>query len=393
MHVLIAGGGIAGLTAAIAFARRGATVEIFEQAPALEEVGAGLQISPNASRILERLGVLEKLLPAALEPAAIVLYHARDLSEIARVPLKTGTAGRWEAPYLAAHRADLQQALAETAAEIETIALRLGRTAAACERDGNRVRLLTGTGEMATGDLVVAADGVASRLRRAALSRNAASVCEDLAWRGTVEAEGAAGRKLAALCAKNAVCVYLDRRFHLVAYPVRAGGAFNLAAFTRSANGNGPAALARAMRGAAAPLRALVEAVPDWTTWPLRTVDPAIRWTFGRLALIGDAAHAVTPFAAQGAAMAIEDAETLAGAACRAPDLEAALCAWEAARRPRIARVRQRGALNELAWHAAGPVALARDAFLRLRSPDGLAADMDWLYGWRPPQAERQFSP
>ena len=124
----------------------------------------------------------------------------------------------------------------------------------------------------------------------------------------------------------------------------------------------------------------------NWTVWPIHTVEFERKWTLGgAFALIGDAAHAMTPYAAQGAAMAIEDAVTLAAALAGAPpDAAPALAAWEAARRPRIERVIRRGALNRFAWHASGPVALARNLFLKTRSPERLAADLDWLYGWRP---------
>ena len=125
----------------------------------------------------------------------------------------------------------------------------------------------------------------------------------------------------------------------------------------------------------------------NWTVWPIHTVAFAGPWTLGgAFALIGDAAHAMTPYAAQGAAMGIEDAVTLADAFAAAPaDAGPALDAWEAARRARIDRVIRRGALNRFAWHASGPVALARNLFLKTRSPEKLAADLDWLYGWRPP--------
>ncbi|TIQ75105.1 MAG: salicylate hydroxylase, partial [Mesorhizobium sp.] len=122
--------------------------------------------------------------------------------------------------------------------------------------------------------------------------------------------------------------------------------------------------------------------------WPIHTVDQSLPWTTpAGVALIGDAAHAMTPFAAQGAAMAIEDAATLADFVAASPaDRWGALAAWEKLRRPRIAKVSRRGAVNRLAWHAAGPVAVARNLFLKWRSPEMLAADLDWLYGWRPPE-------
>ncbi len=188
---------------------------------------------------------------------------------------------------------------------------------------------------------------------------------------------------------------FLHPGFHLVAYPVSNGTAFNLAAFTRGeiiAEGwsgrADPSILAGAMRGTTAALARLAEDAGPWTAWPIHTVDQGQPWTTpAGIALIGDAAHAMTPFAAQGAAMAIEDAATLAGFVAASPaDPGSALAAWEKMRRPRIAKVARRGAVNRLAWHAAGPVAVARNLFLKWRSPEKLAADLDWLYGWRPPE-------
>jgi 2-polyprenyl-6-methoxyphenol hydroxylase-like FAD-dependent oxidoreductase len=187
------------------------------------------------------------------------------------------------------------------------------------------------------------------------------------------------------------VTTFLHSGFHMVAYPVSRGTAFNLVAFTRgeriaeSWSGHAdPVILASAMRGTAPALARLVEVAAPWMAWPIHTVEQR-RWTTREgAALIGDAAHAMTPFAAQGAAMAIEDAATLAGFVAASPaDPIAALAAWEAARRPRVAQVARRGAVNRLAWHAAGPVAMARNLFLKLRPSEKLAADLDWLYGWR----------
>jgi salicylate hydroxylase len=145
------------------------------------------------------------------------------------------------------------------------------------------------------------------------------------------------------------------------------------------------ASLEAAASGSARPIRELVAAVAGWTVWPIHTVD-FDTWTLGAsFALIGDAAHATTPFAAQGAAMAIEDAATLAQAMAGPADAAAALAAWQSARKARMAKVVRRGAINRFAWHASGPIALARDVLLGMRSSERLAADLDWLYGWRMP--------
>ncbi len=397
--ILIAGAGVAGLTAALAFARRGFQVRIFERAPELEPVGAGLQLSPNAARILRRLGVLDALGPVAVRPGAVVLKDATSLRELARVPLGEAAERRWGAPYLVAHRADLQKALLTCVGAEPAIELMLGASLqrAAASSDGVNLSIEAGGSPLrAQGVLLIGADGVWSTARGFVDGRHGKSrFAGELAWRTTVPAQSPAGGIVSRLGGAGHVLAFLHPGFHLIAYPVSGGAAFNLVAFTKgeriaeSWSGKAdPEILSRAMRGTAPELARLAGEAAPWLAWPLHTVAPRRPWTLrGGIALIGDAAHAMTPFAAQGAAMAIEDAETLAHAvaAARHGPVDA-LAGWERDRKPRVAKVARRGALNHLAWHAAGPVALARDLVLKLRSPDSLAADLDWLYGWRAPQ-------
>ncbi|GAA4110352.1 FAD-dependent monooxygenase [Aminobacter aganoensis] len=395
-RIVVAGAGIAGLTAAIAFARHGFGVRVFERSPVLEEVGAGLQLSPNATRILDRLGVLDLVSPSTVRPEAVVLRDAATLSERARVPLGAAAERRWKAPYLVAHRADLQSALLARATESPLIEVLTDATVSGVEAQsgGNRITLTqAGIVSHEQAALLVAADGVWSTSRRLVGPNEKSRFTGELAWRTTLSADGDVGRHFASLSSPAMVTTYLHSGFHLVAYPIRAGTAINLAAFTP---GNSIAeqwsgetdagALKRAMRGTAPGLSRLIEDAGPWTVWPLHAVDQSRPWTApSGIALIGDAAHAMTPFAAQGAAMAIEDAFTLADAIAAAKNTADGLSQWETLRKPRVRKVARRGALNRLAWHASGPVALGRNMFLKFKSPESLAADMDWLYGWTPP--------
>lgn len=401
--IVIAGAGIAGLTAAIAFAGRGHSVQLFEQAQRLEAVGAGIQLSPNATRILHQVGVLDKLLPRAVRPEAVVLKDAATLRELARVPLGQAAEARWHAPYLVAHRADLQDALMACAAEAGIEIITGARvTSAAGASDGIAATVeITSQTLIAEGFLLVGADGVWSSIRRG-VSSSASGKSQfsgELAWRATVSADSVAGRAYAAVGTVDCVTTFLHRGFHMVAYPVSKGTAFNLVAFTKGeriaeswSGAADPVILAKAMRGTAPGLIRLVEDAGQWTAWPIHTVDQQQPWTApDGIALIGDAAHAMTPFAAQGAAMAIEDAAMLAECVATFPaDPAAGLCVWENLRRPRVAQVARRGALNRLAWHATGPVAIARNLFLNMRPPEKLAADLDWLYGWQPQKIIRR---
>jgi salicylate hydroxylase len=394
-QIIIAGGGIAGLAAAIAFARNGFAVQLHERATRLDEAGAGLQLSPNAVHLLRDLGVLDALMPVAVRPDDVTLIDAHTLVGLAQVRLGDFAERRWGAPYLVAHRADLQSALLARASREQDIRIITGATVAdfavhargvtaSIDRDGRTVE--------ATARLLAGADGVWSTLRGLAGEKGKSRFSGSIAWRATIRSDGPAGAVLSRITSPNSVAVFVHPRVHLIVYPLRGGNTLNLVAVT---GGPSPgeswtaqsdtSQLAEAVAGCAEEIRKLVGMVTSWTVWPIHTVQFDGPWTLGgAFALIGDAAHAMTPFAAQGAAMAIEDAVTLADTVANAPgDATAALEAWEAARRARIAKVVRRGALNRFAWHASGPVALARDLFLKSRSPERLAADLDWLYRWR----------
>lgn len=388
LQVAIAGAGIAGLTAALAFARRGFSVRLIERAARIDEVGAGLQLSPNATRILDRLGVLALLSPAAVRPQALALRRAGSLRELAVLPLGQGAEARWGAAYLTAHRADLQSALLAAARQQPGIAIETGATVcdAAFHRHGVTLSVHRDRGiEELRCDLAVGADGVWSTMRQLGGRKRSSRYSGFLAWRAMLRHND--GDLLPA----ETVCAYLHPKFHLVAYPLRAGAATNLVAVTKSpaaaerwSNMADRAMLEAAMKDAHDALRALVAQAGPWTTWPLHEVAQEGPWTHpAGIALIGDAAHAMTPFAAQGAAMAIEDAFTLAEVTARSPDdLATAFAAYERLRRGRVKRVAARGAFNRRAWHAWGPAALVRDRMLAARPPERLLADLDWLYGY-----------
>lgn len=399
-QIVIAGAGIAGLTAALAFARRGFAVQIYERAARLDEVGAGLQLSPNATSLLRELGVLDMLQRVAVRPEDVTLVDARTLKTLARVRLGAFAEERWGAPYLVVHRADLQSTLLAavsreteirlvTTATVSDFATHAQGVTASIDHDGKIVE--------ATARLLVGADGVWSTLRGLAGDMGKSSFSGNLAWRTTARADSPAGGILTRIANLRSVTVFVHPTAHFIVYPLRGGDALNIVGIAGGPASSGgwatpadPAALHASVADCAKDFRQLLAAVGNWTTWPIHTVSFDGPWTLGGFALIGDAAHAMTPFAAQGAAMAIEDAVTLADRVAGAPaDNADALATWEKMRRARIDKALRRGALNRFAWHASGVTALARDLFLRTRSPEKLAADLDWLYGWKPERVGR----
>lgn len=389
--ILIAGAGIAGLTVALCFAAKGFPVLVLERAERLEEAGAGLQLSPNATRILARLGVLDHLRPVAVRPSSVCLKSAFTLATLARVPLDAQAKMRWGAPYLVAHRADLQQALLERVGNTPAIGLETGVMVKNARFVAGKVSVTTEknavTGEKDC-DLLIGADGVWSSLRRM-IGGGESRFTGYIAYRTTIKTSDIDPSTRKDLFTLDAVTAFLAPNFHLVAYPLRCGTEINLVAVTKGkemakrwANDADTAHLVSKAGRAAPALAGLVDK-SAWTAWPIHGVTGGSRWVDpGGLALIGDAAHALPPYAAQGAAMAIEDAALLADLTVGLRDLRNALQMFERLRRPRVARVAQRGRFNHFVWHARGPIALARNIALKMRSEESLAADLDWLYGY-----------
>lgn len=380
--VAIVGAGMAGLTAALSLSRRGTACDIFEEADALHEVGAGLQVSPNASAILRELGILHELEAVWAEPDEITLTSGRSLRRLASVAAGAHARRRWGAPYGVLHRATLQKALLKAVEASPLCSLRLGIPVRG--NPGHSLKEITGN----TYPLIIGADGVWSNVRAAVPDAPQADFSHNIAWRFTIPASAAPS-----WLSPNKVTAFLGPASHLVAYPLAEMSAFNIVAI---ASGVSPGEtwdaratesqkrmLLHQFRAWHPQIAALLAGAESPTFWPLHQVTPG-RWHNGKdVVLMGDAAHAMMPFAAQGAAMAIEDAFILAGEIGRATSLPEALANYERTRIARTAKVRARGAFNRFAYHARGPLRLGRDIVLSLRPPQSLAADLDWLYGYR----------
>jgi salicylate hydroxylase len=383
---LIAGAGIGGLAAALCLARSNFDVVVLEQAAALEEVGAGLQISPNASAVLQRLGVLEALRSAALAPIATRARRARDGETLALLPLEDAER-RWGAPYLLAHRADLQSALLAAVAREPCIALRLGSGVTDFFARSDAVTIALPGGAEASGDLLICADGGRSKLRDKVVGPDrAAPGPRRTAWRALVPA-GAVGGDFV----RPEAGLWLGPGGHVVHYPLRAGSVVNLVAVLDSgpvmaqpesawSTPGDPAVLRQRLAGWAEPLQGLIAAAPDWRIWPLVALAPLPRWTTGRVALLGDAAHPMLPFLAQGAAQAIEDAAALGVALASTPGIDQGLRTYADARLARASRVQRESLAQGRIYHLSGPAALARDLVMRASGGRNLIARYDWLY-------------
>ncbi len=381
-RVAIIGAGIAGLAAALSLARKGIAVDLHERAEALHEVGAGLQVSPNASRILGALGLLPALQSVWLSPRSVALIDGRTQRTLTEIATGPTAEQRWGAPYGALHRATLQRALADAVGAHDLCRLHLGHAVA----PGALLNDLAGDA-----DLVIGADGVWSQLRASVPGAGTADFSGYVAFRITLPFATAP-----AWIARDRVSAFVGPGAHLVAYPLVDAGLVNVvaivaglsapAAWDAAADAAMRARLARAFAGWHADIAGWVGAQADGPLlcWPLYGVGEGRWYDDRRLMLIGDAAHAMTPFAAQGAAMAIEDGFELAEAVSADGDtLAERLRRFERQRRERVARVRGRGAFNSFAYHARGPVRIARDIVFGLTPPDRLAAGLDWLYGYR----------
>ena len=393
--VIVAGAGIGGLTAALALARNGFRVVVLEQTERLEETGAGIQLSPNAARTLIDLGLEERLRPHVVAPAGLRVLDARSGREIVRLPLGGAAAQRYGAPYWAIHRGDLQAALAGEVAQKLDITVKLGMHMDdfVVHRNGVTVSAHGRAGIAdERGIALIAADGLWSATRARLGYGEPPRFAGRTAWRALVRAKDVSRE-----FAKPLIQLWLGRDAHLVHYPVRGGSLINVVVIVEDSwNAPGwsePAAgtdlLPRfSTRHWAPQALSLLSAPEAWLKWALYDRRPILHWSQGPVALLGDAAHPMLPYLAQGAAMAIEDAAVAAQCLARTPDdPAAALRAYAAARRARAWKVQRLAARNGRRYHLTGLRAMLRDVAMRALGGARLLHHYDWIYDWRPPAA------
>jgi salicylate hydroxylase len=393
--VIVAGAGIGGLTVALALARNGFRVLVFEQAERLEETGAGIQLSPNATRILTGLGLADRLRPHVVAPAAIRVLGARNGREIVRIPLGEHAAQRYGAPYWMIHRGDLQAALSAAATQDLNVVVRLGMALEDFATHAHGVTVsLRGRGGLWSehGQALIAADGLWSSSRARIGFDDEPRFSGRTAWRALVPAS-----EVAPEFREPMIHLWLARDSHLVHYPVKGGKLINLVVITADA-WSGPGwseaasridLLQRTSATRWAPqAHSLIRAPEAWLKWALYDRPPLANFSHGAAALLGDAAHPMLPFLAQGAAMAIEDAIVAAQCLARMPDQsDNAWKTYSAIRSGRTRKVQRLAARNGARYHRGGLAAMFRNTAMGMMGGERLLHHYDWLYDWRPPTA------
>jgi salicylate hydroxylase len=385
LPVLVAGGGIGGLAAALALTRRGLSVKVLEQSPQLGEIGAGIQLGPNAFAAFDALGVGERARGRAVYTDEMVMHDALDETLVGRIPTGAAFQRRFGNPYAVIHRADVHMSLLEGARESDRIEVLTSTTVQRVDQDEGGVTVHDAKGGRHRGIALIGADGVKSALRRQYVG-DEARVSGHVVYRAVADK-----KDFPADLQWNAASIWVGPDCHLVHYPLRGGEQYNVVVTFHSRNQEewsvregSREEVQSYFEGICAKARQLIELPKDWKRWATADREPIGQWTFGRATLLGDAAHATLQYLAQGACMALEDAVTL-GEALRVHDNDYAR-AFDLYQRSRIARTarivlsaREMGRI----FHAKGVERLVRNDLWKGRTPERFYDAMEWLYGWK----------
>ncbi len=384
LPVLVAGGGIGGLAAALALARQGFRVKVLEQSPEIGEIGAGMQLGPNAFHAFDALGVGEQARKRAVYTDFMVMHDALDEYQVGKIPTGEAFRQRFGNPYAVIHRADAHLSLLEGVQASDRVVFQTSTRVVHIEQDAQGVTVQDQHGNRHRGVALIGADGVKSVVRHAHVGDEArvtghvvyravvdkADFPEDLQW--------------------NAASIWVGPNCHLVHYPLRGGEQYNVVVTFHSrqqeewgVTEGSKAEVQSYFQGICPKARQLIDLPRSWKRWATADREPIGQWSFGRVTLLGDAAHPTTQYMAQGACMAIEDAVTL-GEALRATgnDFEKAFDLYQRSRVARTARIvlssREMGRI----YHASGVERLVRNELWKGRSAERFYDAMEWLYGW-----------
>jgi salicylate hydroxylase len=384
LHALVIGAGIGGTAAAIALRRAGLDVSLFEQTMAQGEVGAGIQISPNAARLLDRYGLGDAMAQAGVRPSAVVFRRWQDGRVLGREELGDSIENRYGAPYYHFHRADLIALLADAFGRKE---INLGRRLVGVEQDERGVTAHFEDGTSERGDLLIGADGIHSQVRERLFGAEKPRFSGQIAYRGLAPAE-----RVAHLGLPLDVTNWVGPGGHFVHYFVSSGRFLNFVAvseegtWTREqwSDHGSISDAAKKYEGWHPQIATILNAVDETFKWALFDRDPFPEWTQGRVALLGDACHPMLPYMAQGAAQAIEDGAALAACLKHLTfDIPSAFRAYVTLRKPRATEVQERSRANSTSFHLQdGPQQLERDHLFVTRGARGSPEAMNRLYGY-----------
>ena len=380
--IAVIGGGLGGLAGALSLHRAGFDVDVYEQAPELNEVGGGINMGPNAARILYRLGLGEQLDRDAVAPIGMHQRRWDDGRTLQKGPVNPLCTELYGAPHLTMHRADLQRILASG---LPKECIHLGHRLTGIADHGDRADVEFANGSRTTADIVIGADGIHSAVREILFGAEDPQFAGCVAYRGLVPAE-----RIADLGLERGNQSWLGPGAHLVHYFVSGGRLLNFVGWTEHDTWNREdwtdrATIERALAafdGWHPQVRRIIAAADSCFIWALFDRDPLPRWSVGRVTLLGDACHPMYPFMAQGAAQAIEDGATLTALLSQGGDPVETLRRYEQVRLPRVTRLQQMSRANKIRYHLPdGPDQQARDAQLtatRERAPEA----MQWLFGF-----------
>jgi 3-hydroxybenzoate 6-monooxygenase len=388
LPVLVAGGGIGGLAAALALVRQGFRVQVFEQAPQIGEIGAGIQLGPNAFHAFDALGVGERARGRAVYTDEMVMHDALDEYCVGRIPTGDAFRQRFGNPYAVIHRVDVHTSLLEGAQATGQVEVQTSTRIVRVEQDAQRVTAFDQQGKAHHGVALIGADGVKSLVRQQYVG-DPARVTGHVVYRAVVDKAD-----FPVDLQWNAASIWVGPHCHLVHYPLRGGEQYNVVVTFHSrqpeewgVTEGSKEEVQSYFQGICPKARQLIDLPKSWKRWATADREPIGQWTFGRATLLGDAAHPTTQYMAQGACMAMEDAVTL-GEALRVTrtasghDWAKALDLYQRSRVARTARIvlssREMGRI----YHAKGVERLVRNDLWRGRSPERFYDAMEWLYGW-----------
>jgi len=389
LPVLVSGGGIGGLAAALALTRQGLRVKVLEQAPQLGEIGAGIQLGPNAFAAFDALGIGPKARRRAVYTDEMVMHDALDETLVGRIPTGEAFRTRFGNPYAVIHRADVHMSLLEGAQESDRIEVLTSTMVQRVEQDDEGVTVHDAQGNTHRGIALIGADGVKSVVRRQYVGDDA-RVSGHVVYRAVVDR-----KDFPADLQWNAASIWVGPNCHLVHYPLRGGEQYNVVVTFHSRDKEewsvregSREEVQSYFEGICPRARKLIDLPRDWKRWATADREPIGQWTFGRATLLGDAAHPTLQYLAQGACMALEDAATLGEALRVTSDagdhqFDKAFALYQRSRIARTARIvlsaREMGRI----FHAKGVERLVRNDLWKGRSPERFYDAMEWLYGWK----------